>query len=98
MYEVVLVKDVEKYLKSCPSKMRERFLRQLSTLEESPRTHGDMLVGEFHGLYRMKLFYNGVQYRAIYDIQEEKVRVLVLFIGKREQVYEKAKRKKIAKK
>ncbi|EQB21303.1 hypothetical protein UNSWDHB_1361 [Dehalobacter sp. UNSWDHB] len=56
------------------------------------------MVGEFHGLYRMKLFYNGVQYRAIYDIQEEKVRVLVLFIGKREQVYEKAKRKKIAKK
>ncbi len=71
---------------------------QLTVLEESPRERGESLHGEFRGLYKMKLYHKGVQYRAIYDIIDENVSVLVLMIDKRENFYERAKRKKIAKK
>lgn len=96
MYQVELTRDAEKYLSSCPTKMREHLLGQLASLEENPREHGLLMVGEFRGLYRCKLYHKGVQYRALYDIFEEKVSVLVLMIDKREHIYERAHRKKLA--
>ena len=96
-YSVELTKRSEKYLKSCPSKMRIHLLGQLTALEDSPREHGIKLHGEWRGLYRMKLYYNGTQYRAIYEIIDNEITVLVLFIDKREGFYETLKRMKIAK-
>lgn len=97
MYDIQVSKDVEKYLKSIPKKTKERFKSQLLVLEDSPRERGSPLHGEFKGLYRMKLFHNGVNYRAIYEVDDLVVKVLILIIDKREQIYEKAKNKGFAK-
>ena len=76
--------------------MKEKFKNQLLTLENSPKERGDPMKGEFKGLYRMKLFYNGVHYRAIYEVNDLTVTVLVLLIDKREHIYERAKHKNFA--
>ncbi len=55
MYDIQVTRDAEKYLRSIPKKMRERFKSQLLLLENSPREQGEALEGEFNGLYRMKL-------------------------------------------
>jgi len=57
-YYVELSKKSEKFLKSCPIKMRQHLLEQLTSLEDSPREYGIMLHGEWRELHRMKLFYN----------------------------------------
>ena len=95
-YNVELEHKANKYLLSCPKKMRQHLLGQLTALEDSPREHGIMLHGEFRGLYRIRLYYNGTQYRAVYEIIDSKITVLVLFVDKREGFYETLKRMKIA--
>jgi len=96
-YSVELSENPEKYLLGCPGKMRQHLLGQLTVLEDSPRERGRMLRGEFRGLFRIKLYHNGTQYRAIYEIYDDEITVLVLLIHKREEVYEKLKRMKISK-
>lgn len=91
MFSVEVTKNVEKYLNSIPKKMKEAFKEQLLVLEDSPREKGLTLKGEFRGLYRIKLSYKGVSYRAIYEVDDKVVKVLILLIDKREQIYEKAK-------
>lgn len=96
MYNIEVSRDVEKYLKSIPKKMKERIKGQLLLLEDSPRERGSPMKGEFKGLYRMKISYNGVNYRAIYEIDDSIISVLVLLVDKREQIYERAKNKLFA--
>lgn len=96
MYDIQVTKDVKKYLKSIPKKMREHFKGELLSLEDSPRDKGLLMKGEFKGLYRMKLFYNGAHYRAIYEVNDTSITVLVIFVDKREHVYERAKHKILA--
>ncbi len=60
-----------------------RFLRQRLTPADNPRQWGKPLQGEKRGLWR----YRDGDYRLICDIQNEKITVLVLQVGHREDVY-----------
>ncbi|MFA6071558.1 MAG: type II toxin-antitoxin system RelE/ParE family toxin [Janthinobacterium sp.] len=94
MFKIGIAKDAERFLKSCPKKMKEDLKKQINALAYSPRDRGKALRGkEFKDLYRIKLSYKGVAYRAVYEIDDTIVYVLILFIDKREQVYERLKRK-----
>lgn len=96
MYLLASSKDAEKFLKGCHPKMKESLKRQLSVLADMPRERGSSLDGEFRGLYRIELSHRDVSYRAIYEIDDVDMMVFILFIDKREQVYERAKRKQFA--
>lgn len=60
-----------------------KFLRERLAPPENPRQWGTALQGDKRGLWR----YRVGDYRLICDIQDEKVRVLVLELGHRKDVY-----------
>jgi mRNA interferase RelE/StbE len=60
-----------------------RFLRERLKPAENPRQWGKPLQGEKLGLWR----YRVGDYRLICDIQDEKITVIVLEVGHREDVY-----------
>jgi mRNA interferase RelE/StbE len=60
-----------------------KFLRGRLSIAENPRQWGSALQGDKRGLWR----YRVGDYRLICDIQDEKVVVLVLEVGRRKDVY-----------
>ncbi|WP_350616458.1 type II toxin-antitoxin system RelE/ParE family toxin [Pseudomonas sp. HY7a-MNA-CIBAN-0227] len=78
-----------KELRKLDGAIRLQFLRKLQERQSGPRVPGDAL----HGLkdcYKIKL--RGVGYRLVYRVEDERIVILVLAIGKRERssVYEQA--------
>jgi mRNA interferase RelE/StbE len=59
------------------------FMDQRIANSENPRNSGKALTGEFGGLWR----YRVGDYRIICDIQDQTLRVLVLQLGNRREVY-----------
>ena len=70
--------------------MREQFKKKLKKILENPRIETNRLR-ELPDCYKIKLRSSG--YRLVYQIQEERITVLVIAIGKREksEVYKDAK-------
>lgn len=78
-----------KELRKLDGAVRLQFLRKLQERQSHPRVPGDTL----HGLkdcYKIKL--RGAGYRLVYRVEDERIVILVLAIGKRERssVYEQA--------
>lgn len=78
-----------KELRKLDGAVRLQFLRKLQERLSNPRVPGDAL----HGLkdcYKIKL--RGAGYRLVYRVEDERIVILVLAIGKRERssVYEQA--------
>ena len=69
------------YLKRLDSSLRSRIRGRLRELEGSPRERGQRL--KYSSFYRLRVG----DYRVIYEVDEERKRVIVLFIGHR-RVYD----------
>lgn len=63
------------------SALKEQFKKKLKERLENPRVPKDKLSG-FTDVYKIKL--RGAGYRLAYKVEDEKVSVLVLAVGKRE--------------
>jgi mRNA-degrading endonuclease RelE of RelBE toxin-antitoxin system len=91
-YEVYLSSRANKQYKRFDDHIRNKIRTGLTELEEDPSKKGLLLQGFGHGLRYMKIFYAGTQYRAVYDVEETKKEVLVIFIGSRENFYKELRR------
>ncbi len=60
-----------------------RFFRERVVRLEDPRSIAEPLQGEFRGLWRFRIG----EYRAICDIENKRLLVLVLEIGHRREIY-----------
>ncbi|MGY2287135.1 type II toxin-antitoxin system RelE family toxin [Pseudomonas gingeri] len=81
-----------KELRNLDAVLRVQLLRKLEERRHAPRVAGDAL----HGLkdcYKIKL--RGAGYRLVYRVEDERIVVVVLAIGKRERsaVYEQARKR-----
>lgn len=88
-YDVEWDPKALKELRKLDGAVRLQFLRKLQERQSHPRVPGDAL----HGLkdcYKIKL--RGAGYRLVYRVEDERIVILVLAIGKRERgsVYEQA--------
>lgn len=63
--------------------------RHIPRILEDPYRAGKGLSGSLAGLRSYSFTSNKIEYRIIYDIIEEKVTVLFLIIGSRENLYER---------
>jgi len=81
-YNVLLHPKAADFLRKTDAKLRERIKRTLRELEESPERRGVRL--SHSPFYRLRIG----DYRAIYTINSEERKVIVLFIGHREEVYD----------
>lgn len=81
-YELVFKRSVAKDLRSFPKQDVKRIMHRISALADNPRPAGcEKLSGEEK--YRVR---QGA-YRIVYQIEDEKLIVLVVRIGHRRDVY-----------
>lgn len=78
-----------KELRKLDGAARLQFLKKLEERQGRPRVPGDALHG-MKDCYKIKL--RGAGYRLVYRVEDERIVILVLAIGKRERsaVYEQA--------
>lgn len=91
-YELEFVASALKEWKRLDSNTREQFRKKLKERCGNPRVPSAKLHGA-KDRYKIKL--RSVGYRLVYEVEDERLVVLVIAIGKRDrsQVYEEAKRR-----
>jgi len=86
VWTIEITRTAEKQIKMLDGVVQDsiiRFLRDRLKPADNPRQWGKPLQGAKKGLWR----YRVGDYRLICDIQDEKVTVLVLRVGRRKDVY-----------
>ena len=89
-YDVEWDPEALKELRKLDGAVRLQFLRKLQERQSNPRVPGDALHG-LRDCYKIKL--RGAGYRLVYRVEDARIVILVLAIGKRERgsVYDSAK-------
>lgn len=83
-------KDLSKLDKNLRKDIRDKHIPKIL---EDPHKSGKSLAGKLAGLKSYSFTAYGVEYRIVYDILEEKIAVLFLMVGSRENFYEKLLRR-----
>ncbi len=82
-YKVLLSKKADDFLNKLDKKNKDRIRERLLALSDNPNI-GKPLVGRLSGLWSLRVG----DYRAIYQIRNYELVVLVLKLGHRKNVYE----------
>ncbi len=82
MYNVILQEHAERFLKKLDKFNRDRVIKKLEDLGNNARL-GKPLTANLAGLWSLRIG----KFRAIYQIRENELVVLVLDIGHRKNVY-----------
>jgi mRNA interferase RelE/StbE len=91
-YELEFVVSALKEWKRLDSNTHEQFRKKLEERREDPRVPSAKLRGA-KDRYKIKL--KSVGYRLVYEVEDERLVVLVIAVGKREcsEVYESARKR-----
>ncbi|KAF0162001.1 MAG: hypothetical protein FD157_4014 [Rhodocyclaceae bacterium] len=81
-YSVSIKQSAAKAIDKLPREDRLRIITAIDQLKINPIA-GSVLKGEFSGLRRIRIG----SYRVVYEVQEQKLVVLVVRIGHRREVY-----------
>ncbi len=84
-YEIVMLEPVEKELaKLRDKKLLMRLIDAIDALQENPRPHGcKPLKGTHKGKYRIRVG----EWRIIYQIEDQKLIIAIIWVGDRKDVY-----------
>ncbi len=91
-YEVYLSPRAKKQYERLDNHIRRKIKTELLELEDEPYGKGFSLLRLGTELRYIKISHAGVQYRAVYDISEDKKEVLAIFIGSRENFYKELRK------
>lgn len=81
-YEVILADEAEDFLKKCDKSIGNRILDKLENLKTNPEL-GKPLTANLAGLWSLRIG----DHRAIYQIKNNELVVLVIKIGHRKNIY-----------
>jgi len=81
-FEIVLTDEAENFIKKCDKAIRNRILKSLRRLEDEPEI-GKPLTSILTGLWSLRIG----DFRAIYQIRNNELTVVVIRIGHRKNVY-----------
>jgi mRNA interferase RelE/StbE len=86
MYEVLLHPDAQNVYANADKSLAKKIARCLQQLEQTPRSHPNIkaLKGNLAGYYRYRIG----DYRVIYSVEDEVIRVFVIAIAHRSEAYE----------
>ncbi len=91
MFELIVTTSAKRIVKKLPRVVREKLVLSSEALRVNPFA-GEKLSGSLQFLYSLHFSCNGVQYRAVYTINEQEKQVIIHYVGSRENFYEKVKR------
>jgi len=83
MYSIELKPQAQKFIKAQTRKVQAQLIKRIEILATNPHPPQSKLLHEGQALYS---FRSGV-YRIIYQIQQEKLLIVVAKIGHRKNVY-----------
>ena len=83
-YEVLLAKAARKELTSLPVLVHDNIIEALSKLSVAPRPIGCKKLKGQKNAWRIRIG----DYRVIYEIEDKVLRILVIAIGHRKNIYE----------
>lgn len=83
-YEVVFSRRAEKDIEKLPSKVVEKIIPVIISLEENPRPSGCKKLKGYIDLWRIRIG----NYRVIYSIEDKILLVDIREIGDRKDIYE----------
>ncbi len=81
-YKLAFLPSALKEFKQLDNSVREQLKKKRSDLLENPDIPANRLSG-FQNHYKIKLKASG--YRLVYEVEDDKVRVLVIAVGKRDR-------------
>jgi len=82
MYKIILEKKPENFFRKLEKKEQERIAKKFNELEKNPEL-GKPLTANLAGLWSLRIG----DYRAIYQIKNDELIILVLKLGHRKNVY-----------
>ena len=94
MYEVLVSSSGQRALKKLPISIRQTLFDEARGLSKDPFL-GKRLEGEFKHLYSLRVIHGGTHYRLIYQVNQDKKQVIVLFAGSRENLYRRLTQLKV---
>lgn len=85
MWKVEFSRRAEKQIARIDAEARARILKKLAVIAQSddPRTSAEPLTGGWTGYWRFRVG----DYRAIAEIEDERVTVFVIEVGHRREIY-----------
>lgn len=93
MYRIFYITAVKKDIKALPKNVEKSIQYDyLPKLSENPFC-GKPLTGELRGYLSYSLTYQGTEYRIIYEIQKDRLIVLIIMIGSCENIYNRLRRR-----
>lgn len=84
VYEVFIEKLAQKELLNIPRNDQERIIQVIHALSENPRPHN---VRKLSGREAWRVRVG--KYRIIYEIDDDKLTVLIVLVGHRKEIYRK---------
>lgn len=81
-YSLAFLESAKKEWDALDKSIREQFKKKLAERLELPRVEKDRLNG-MKDCYKIKL--RGAGFRLVYQVEDQKVRVVVVAVGKRER-------------
>jgi len=83
-YEIIWHEDTIEDLRKFPLKESKRIISKIEQyLSENPIQLGKSLRGKLKGLYRYRIG----RYRVIYQINQSECKIIVIRVGKRDEIY-----------
>jgi len=83
-YEILLSKAARKKLSTIPAFIHDKIIEDISALSAAPRPPGCKKLKGYKNSYRIRVG----DYRVIYKIGDKELRILVIAIGHRKDIYE----------
>jgi len=85
VYKIVFVSGLDKELKEIPKVDQKRIMKKIEALTDNPLPAGcKALQGALSGYHRIRSGW----YRVVYNVDQEKVTILILKIGHRSSIYD----------
>ncbi len=84
VYEVLLSKTARKQLALLPTYIHNKIIENISGLAVTPRPIGCKKLKGYKNSYRIR----AGDYRIIYEVEDKILRILVIAVGHRKDVYE----------
>jgi len=91
MYRRLISNSAKRSIKKLPFAVREALLKETKILEQDPLV-GEKLSGSLSFLHSFHFSVNGIAYRTVYTIDDERQEITFHLAGIRENFYEKVKR------
>ncbi|MBS3073152.1 type II toxin-antitoxin system RelE/ParE family toxin [Candidatus Pacearchaeota archaeon] len=83
MYKIILEKKSESFFRKLEKKEQERIAKKFNELEKNPEL-GKPLTASLAGLWSLRFG----DYRAIYQIKQNELVILILKLGHRKNIYD----------